>query len=310
MVSRADIDAADRRIDDWIRRTPTLDAAQDGRAIRFKLEYLQHSGSFKARGAFNRILSAREAGDLTDAGVIVASGGNAGLAVAYAAARLGVHAEVFVPVNAPRVKVEKLRNLGASVRQHGSEYAEAYAASTVRVAETGALYCHAYDQPEIVAGQGTLGAELSDVDTVLVSTGGGGLVAGIAAALEGIASVVAVEPEGAPTLHEALRQGRPVDVPVAGVAGDSLGARRLGVIPYDIISRTGVKSVLVDDAAIETARHRLWADYRIAVEHGGAAAYAAIVGGAYRAERDERVVVLLCGANTDPATLEPKTLTS
>jgi threonine dehydratase len=300
MISRADIEEAGRRVDGWIRRTPCIEVA-DNR--RFKLEYLQHSGSFKARGAFNRILSAREAGRLPDSGVIAASGGNAGLAVAYAAAQLGVHAEVFVPVTAPAVKVAKLRELGAVVRQHGREYAEAYAASTVRAAETGALFCHAYDQTEIVAGQGTLGTELSDVDTVLVATGGGGLVCGVAAALEGRAKVVAVEPEGAPTLHRALAAGRPVDVTVDSIAADSLGARRIGTIAFEVLSRTGVESLLVSDADIVTARLRLWQHYRIAVEHGAAAAYAGLSGGAYRPAAGERLVVVLCGANTDPTTL-------
>ena len=300
MISRTDIEEAGRRVDGWIRRTPCIEVADNQ---SFKLEYLQHSGSFKARGAFNRILSARAADQLPDSGVIAASGGNAGLAVAYAAARLGVHAEVFVPVTAPAVKVAKLRELGAVVHQHGREYAEAYAASTVRVAETGALFCHAYDQAEIIAGQGTLGTELSDVDTVLVATGGGGLVSGVAAALEGRAKVVAVEPEGAPTLHRALAAGRPVDVTVDSIAADSLGARRIGTIPFAVLSRIGVESLLVSDAEIVTARQRLWQHYRIAVEHGAAAAYAALSGGVYRPAAGERLVVVLCGANTDPTTL-------
>jgi threonine dehydratase len=306
MVNRNDVDEADRRIDGWIRRTPAIDVVDGGVPVRFKLEYLQHSGSFKARGAFNRILTARDAGALPAAGVVTASGGNAGLAVAYAAGRVGVPAEVFVPVTAPPVKVAKLRALGATVYQHGTEYAEAYAASTVRGAETGALFCHAYDQPEIVAGQGTIGAELSDVDTVLVATGGGGLVAGIAAALEGRAKVIAVEPEGAPTLHRALEAGGPVDVEIASIAGDSLGARRLGTIAYEIVTRTGAGSRLVSDEAIAAARHRLWSEYRIAVELGAAAAYAAFTSGAYRPSSDERLVILLCGANTDPATLSAR----
>jgi threonine dehydratase len=292
--TQEDVDAADRRIDGWIRRTPSIDVLDDGRRLRLKLEFLQHSGSFKARGAFNRLLAARESGGLPPAGVVTASGGNAGLAVAYAAARLGVAAEVFVPVNAPAVKVAKLKALGATVRQQGTEYAEAHAASTVRAAETGALYCHAYDQPEIVAGQATLGRELSDVDTVLVATGGGGLVAGVALALAGRARVVAVEPEGAPTLHAALAHG-PVDVAIDSVAGDSLGARRLGTIAYEIVTRTGVESLLVSDREIIAARERLWQEYRIVVEHGAAAAYA----GVFHRKSDEHVTVVLCGANTD-----------
>jgi threonine dehydratase len=300
MIDRADIDQAERRVEGWIRRTPCVEVADH---LRFKLEYLQHSGSFKARGAFNRILAAREADELTDAGVIVASGGNAALAVAFAASRLGVRAEVFVPETAPQVKVDKLREFGAVVHQHGREYAEALAASTVRLAETGALFCHAYDQKEIVAGQGTLGRELSDVDTVLVATGGGGLVAGVAAALDGLARVVAVEPEGAPTLHRALGAGRPVDVPIDSIAADALGARRIGTIPFDVLTRTGVESRLVSDAAIVEARLELWRRYRIAVEHGASAAYAGLTSGAYRPAPGERVIVVLCGANTDPASL-------
>lgn len=303
MVTRADVDEAARRINGWVRRTPSIEVVDGGRPITFKLEYLQHTGSFKARGAFNRLLAAREAGELPAAGVIAASGGNAGLAVAHAAAALGVPAEVFVPVISSPVKVARLRELGAVVRQHGREYAEAYAASTVRVAETGALFCHAYDQPEIVAGQGTVASELSNVDTVMVATGGGGLTAGIAAALEGRAGVVAVEPVGAATLHGALVAGRPVDVAVSGIAADSLGARRVGTIAHEIAVRTGVRSVLVDDEALVAARRRLWREYRIAVEHGAAAAYAAFVEGAYIPAPGERLTIVLCGGNTDPADL-------
>jgi threonine dehydratase len=299
----ADVQDADRRIDGWVRRTPTVEAQEDHTPVRFKLEYLQHSGSFKARGAFNRILAARDAGELTDAGIVAASGGNAGLAFAYAAAKLGVRAEVFVPESAPRVKVAQLRALGATVHQHGREYAEAHAASLVRVAETGALVCHAYDQPEVVAGQGTLGLELSDVDTVLVATGGGGLAGGVAAALEGRAKVVAVEPHGAATLNQALASGSPVDVPVHSIAADALGARRIGTIAYEVAVRTGVTSVLVDDDDLVAARQRLWSRYRVVVELGAAAAYAALTTGGYRPARDERVVVVLCGANTDPSDL-------
>lgn len=298
--NRQDIEDAARRIGSHVRRTPSYEV---GPGLWFKLELLQHSGSFKARGAFNRILSAREAGELTGAGVVVASGGNAGLGVAYAAATLGVPAEVFVPVTAPATKVARLRELGAVVHQHGREYAEAYAASTIRVAETGALFVHAYDQPEIVAGQGTVGLELPDVDTVLVATGGGGLVGGIGAALGDRVRVVAVEPVGAPTLHAALAAGTPVDVAVDSVAGDSLGARRIGTIPFALAVHHGMKSLLVTDEAIVEARRRLWDQYRIVVEHGAAAAFAALDAGVYVPDAGERVAVVLCGANTDPATL-------
>jgi threonine dehydratase len=298
IVIRADVEAAAVRIRDQVRRTPTVEI--DGNLF-FKLEYLQFSGSFKMRGATNRILAAQEAGALPAAGVITASGGNAGLAVATAAARLGVPAEVYVPVNAPPVKVARLGALGATVRQVGASYGEAYRAATVRAAGTGALFCHAYDQPEVVAGQGTLALELPPVDTVLVAVGGGGLMGGIATALDGTHRVVAVEPAGAPTLHAALAAGGPVEVPIDSIAADSLGAHRIGTIGYAVAVRTGVRSVLVDDESIAAARRRLWDGYRIVVEYGAAAAYAALLTGAYRPSPGERVAVILCGANTDPA---------
>jgi threonine dehydratase len=303
VVTRADVEAAAARITGRVRRTPVL--AASGRLL--KLEFTQHTGSFKARGAFNRLLAAAEAGELPAAGVVAASGGNAGLAFAYAARELGARAEIYVPATAPAVKVARLRALGAAVVQVGSEYAEAYEAATKRVADTGALYCHAYDQPEMVAGQGTVALELveqagGELDTVLVSTGGGGLVGGIAAALAGQVRVVAVEPELAPTLHAALAAGGPVDVPVGGVAADSLGARRVGEIAYRVAMRTGVHSVLVPDAAIVAARAMLWDRYRLVVEHGAAAAMAALDGW-YRPRPGERVAVVLCGANTDPSDL-------
>ena len=274
----------------------------------FKLELTQHTGSFKARGAFNRILRAAEQGPLPEAGVLTASGGNAGLAVAYAAAQVGARAEVFVPENAPPVKVARLRSLGATVVQVGTKYGDAYEAAMKRVAESGALFCHPYDQPEMCAGAGVIGLELmeqtgGEVDTVLLAVGGGGLMAGAAAALEGRATVVGVEPSAAPTLNAALRAGRPVDVEVSGVAADSLGATRAGEIAFAVATRTGVRSVLVPDEAIVEARRRLWEDHRLVVEHGTAAAVAALRAGAYRPEADERVAVLLCGANTGLADL-------
>lgn len=276
--------------------------------VWFKCEFMQHTGTFKARGALNRILASKERGELrADVGVVVASGGNAGLANAYAAAQLGVPATVFVPEAAPAVKVAKLKAIGAAVVQGGAEYAAAYQAAVARAEETGAVYCHAYDQPEIAAGAGTVGTELLeqvlDVDTILVAVGGGGLMAGVAAAVEGDAKVVAVEPATAPTLHAALAAGEPVDVAVSGIAADSLGARRIGDIGFSVALRCGVESVLVTDEQIVAARSALWNDYRIAVEHGAAAAYAALASGAYVPREDERVAVILCGANTDPATL-------
>ena len=310
MISRTDIDEAARRTAGLIRRTPVMEAdlgLSDGQ-VWFKCEFMQHTGTFKARGALNRILTAKERGELRGGvGVVVASGGNAGLANAYAAKQLGVPATVFVPEAAPAVKVAKLKAIGATVVQGGAEYAAAYQAAVAHAEETGAVYCHAYDQPEIVAGAGTVGLELleqvPDVDTVLVAVGGGGLMAGVAAAVEGAAKVVAVEPETAPTLHVALAAGVPVDVAVSGVAADSLGARRVGGIGFSVAVRCGVESVLVSDADIIAARSALWNDYRIVVEHGAAAAYAALTSGAYVPGTNERVAVILCGANTDPATL-------
>ena len=316
MIIRADVETAARRITGRVRRTPVAEVDADTFApagqMWFKLEFMQHSGSFKARGAFNRILAAAEVGELPAEGVIAASGGNAGLAVAYAATTLQVPAEVYVPTTAPAVKVAKLHALGATVVQAGHEYAEAYEAATKRAADTGALFCHAYDQPEICAGQGTLALELLDqidpldtvpLDTVVLAVGGGGLMAGVAAALEGQARVVAVEPETIPTLHAALAAGHPVDIEVSGIAADSLGARRVGAIAYDVAVRTGVRSVLVSDDDIVAARRLLWDHRRIVIEHGTAAALAGLISGAYRPTAGERIAILLCGANTDPTDL-------
>jgi threonine dehydratase len=308
MIGRTDVLRAADRVAGWVRRTPVAEPDANAPAPAWlKLEFLQYSGSFKARGMMNRILAAKETGELTPAGVITASGGNAGLAVAFAAARLGIPAEVYVPENAPPVKVHKLRALGAAVVQVGQQYSEAYDAARLRCADTGGLFCHAYDQPDVVAGQGTLALEVreqvGDFDTLLVGVGGGGLAAGITAALDGSARVVGVEPEAAPTLHAALAAGGPVDVAVGGVAADSLGARRLGDIAYEVLSAHGVTALLVPDEAIVLARRALWDERRIVVEPGAAAAYAALTSGAYPAEPGERVVVVLCGANTDPAEL-------
>ncbi len=310
MITRIDVETARGRIAGRVRRTPVLavESAFGGTGW-FKLEYLQHTGTFKARGAFNRILSAAEDGSLDrSVGVVVASGGNAGLANAFAARALGVPATVFVPENAPSVKVEKLRAYGAEVVLRGSEYAAAYEAAIEHARATGAVYCHAYDQPAIVAGAGTLGLEVLEdlagqVDTIVLAVGGGGLMAGVAAATEGHCRVVGVEPVTIPTLHTALAAGGPTDVSVSGVTADSLGARRIGDIAYAVATRAAVQSVLVDDDDIVGARRLLWEEYRIVVEHGAATALAALTTGAYRPADGERYVVVLCGANTDPATL-------
>lgn len=302
-ITLAEVTAAADRIAARIRRTPVLGVAP-GRWV--KLEQLQHTGSFKARGAFNRQVLARELGELDPLlGIVAASGGNAGLAHAHAARELGVPATVFVPETAPAVKVTKLRALGADVRLVGRQYAQAYEAAVEFSDARGAVFCHAYDQPEVAAGAGTLGLELladvPGVDTVVVAVGGGGLFAGVATAVEGRARVVAVEPEGAPTLHRALAAGAPVDVDVSGVAADSLGARRIGDIGFGVARRTGPVSLLVDDAAISAARAELWSRFRIVAEHGAATAWAGL--GAYRPAAGERVAVVVCGANTDPSDL-------
>lgn len=305
MIDIGDVRAAEKRISDRIRRTPVMRADRD---VWFKLELAQHAGSFKTRGMFNQIIAAATRGVLPSAGIVAASGGNAGLAAAYAARELGVPAEVYVPSTAPAVKVEKLRKLGASVVQTGNEYAEAYVAAVEWAQASGAYFCHAYDDPDMVAGNGTLGLELASqlpggFDTALVAVGGGGLIAGMIAALRDSAKVVSVEPSTSAALHAALRSGAPVDVPVSGVAADSLGARRAGEIAFELARDAGISALLVDDKAIVDARRRLWDDYRLVVEHGTAAAYAALTSGAYIPAPGERVVVLLCGANTNPSDL-------
>ncbi|RKR30367.1 threonine/serine dehydratase [Arthrobacter oryzae] len=309
MINRSDVLGAERRIEGYVRHTPLLRGGTAAAPVWFKCEFMQHTGVFKARGAFNRLLAARERGELDPVvGVVAASGGNAGLANAHAAAVLGVPATVFVPENAPKVKVARLLAYGATVRQVGSEYAEAFAAAMEHVETSGALFCHAYDQLEIAAGAGTVAEEIlrdePAIDTVIVAVGGGGLYAGVAAAAEGRARVVAVEPFSIPTLHAALEAGHPVDVAVSGIAADSLGARRLGEIAFGMASRVPPALALVDDAAISAARSQLWSEYRIPAEYGAAAAFAALASGAYVPGDGERVAVIVCGANTDPCTLE------
>jgi threonine dehydratase len=309
VIGRDDVQAAAARIDGLVRRTPVLstDLAAAGRVV-LKLEQLQHAGSFKSRGMLNRVRAGVERGEITAAGVVTASGGNAGLAAAYAAARESVPATVVVPETAPAVKVDRLRRLGATVRQVGDRYSVAYQAAIAEAQRTGAVFCHAYDDAEMCAGNGTLGLELLEqtsgaVDTVLVAVGGGGLIAGIATALEGHARAVAVEPEACPTMAHAIAAGRPVDAPVSGVAADSLGATRVGDIAWAVATRLGIRSILVTDDAIVLARALLWDEWRIVVEHGAAVGVAALMSGAYQPARDERVAVVLCGGNTSPADL-------
>jgi threonine dehydratase len=299
------------RINGYVRRTPLLQVATPTGALWLKCEFLQHTGVFKARGAFNRLVAARDRGELDpSAGVVIASGGNAGLANAYAAATVGVKATVFVPETAPPVKIERIREYGADVRQVGSEYADASEAAIEYANVRGALLSHAYDQLEVAAGAGTLAEEMLEdepsIETIVVAVGGGGLYAGIAAAAAGRARVVTVEPQTCPTLHTALNVGHPVDVSVSGVAADSLGARRIGEIAFSVASRLPPTSILVEEDAIVSARLQLWREYRIPAEHGAAAAYAALSSGVYQPAPGERVAVVVCGANTDVRTLEPE----
>ncbi|MFI9786369.1 serine/threonine dehydratase [Kitasatospora sp. NPDC051984] len=309
-LTYGDIKAAGDRIAGRVRPVAVapLDVPGVGGEVWAALELLQHTGSFKARGAQNFLQAHREAGTLPDPGVTIASGGNAGLACAWAAQQQGVRATVFVPENAPAVKVARLRGYGAEVRQVGREYAEALAACEEYAAASGALAAHAYDHPLIAAGAGTLLDEirrqLPSLETVVVSVGGGGLFAGVAtAAREHGVRTVAVEPEGSQALHAAMAAGRPVDVPVDSVAADALGARRASATAMWAAGKDGASTALVPDSEIVRARQLLWDEHRLAVEHAASTALAALTGGAYRPAEGERVCVVLCGANTDPGTL-------
>jgi threonine dehydratase len=269
--------------------------------VTLKLELLQHAGSFKPRGAFNRLLSARR----PPAGVIAASGGNHGAAVAYAARVLGLTAEIFVPATTPAAKISRIAGYGATVVRVGDTYSEALAASRERQAETGALEVHAYDHEDVLAGQGTVGREFEqdapELTHILVATGGGGLIGGVAAWYAGSAAIVSVEPERCPALHDALRAGRPLDAPVGGLAADSLGARQVGALMFPIAQRFVSHSVLVADEAIAAAQHLLWDRFRLVAEPGGATALAALLSGRFQPPEGARVGVVVCGANTDPS---------
>jgi threonine dehydratase len=268
--------------------------------ISFKLECLQHAGSFETRGAFNNLLSLA----VPQAGVSAASGGNHGAAVAYAARERGARATIFVPEISPAAKIEAIRRFGADVRIGGAQYDDAQAACDRFVAESGALKIHPFAAIETIAGQGTLGKEWQeqepDLDTVLVAVGGGGLISGIAAWFAGSkVKVVGVEPENSRALHASLAARAPVEVTVQSIAADSLGARNVGPLVHEICSDTVDHVALVPDAAITEAQVTLWRDFRLAVEPGGAAALGALLSGAYKPRRGERLGVLVCGANVD-----------
>jgi threonine dehydratase len=302
-VNRDSIAATERLIRPYVRHTPVIEinGGDFGLApgpLVFKLEFLQHTGSFKPRGAFANLLT-RPA---PAAGVVAASGGNHGAAVAFVAMRLGIKAAIFVPKVTSPAKLDRIRAYGAELVVTGEAYADALAASEARVAETRALAVHAYDQAETLLGQGSVGLELEadrpEIDTLVVATGGGGLIGGIAAWYAGRIRVVSVEPETAPTLYDALKAGHPVDAPAGGIAADSLGPRQVGRLMFPIAQQHVAEAVLVADDAIHDAQRRLWDVLRVAAEPGGAAAMAALLSGRYRPQKDERVAVLLCGANT------------
>lgn len=302
-VTRARIRETEQVIRPHVRWTPVLavDMADFGaapRPVSLKLECLQHSGSFKMRGAFTNLLTR----DVPEAGVVAASGGNHGAAVALAAQRLGIPATIFVPAITSPAKAERIRSYGANLVIGGERYADALAASEAFIAERGAMAIHAYDQPETLRGQGTVGLEiekdLPDIDTVLVAVGGGGLIGGVAAWFEDRVKVVSVEPEGAPTLYRALEAGHPVDAPMEGLAADSLAPRQVGSLMFPIAQAHVDDAVLVTDDHIRAAQRALWDGVRIVAEPGGAAAFAALLSGRYAPAPGERVAVLVCGANT------------
>ncbi len=301
-VTPESIRQAHARIGAWVRRTPSLALPELG-AVTLKLELLQHAGSFKTRGAFNNLLSRQ----VPPVGVTAASGGNHGVAVAQAAARRKVPARIFVPEIASKVKVAAITAAGAQVVVGGARYADAQAACDVFAKDTGALLLHPFDSFETMSGAGTVALEWEEdggaLDTVLVACGGGGLVAGMAAWWQKRVKVIAVEPEGSRCLHAALEAGQPVDVPVESIAADSLGARRVGSLVFEVAKTLVDRVVLVDDGQIRDAQRWLWAHPRLAAEPGGAAAFAALLGGRYQPAPGERVGVLVCGSNVDLATL-------
>ena len=302
-IDRENIRQAERLIRQHIRRTPVVevegrDFGLNGSTLVLKLELLQHSGSFKARGAFANLLMRA----VPPAGVVAASGGNHGAAVAYAAHSLGIPARIFVPTVCSPAKMERIRGYGAELVITGERYADALAASEAWQQESGALAVHAYDQEQTLLGQGTVGLELEEqspqLDTLLVAVGGGGLIGGIAAWYAGRTRVVGVEPKAAPTLYRALEAGKPVDAEAGGIAADSLAPRRVGGLMFPIAQKYVERVLLVSDAAILQAQAALWNVLRVVAEPGGAAAFAALLSGAYQPAPGERVGVLICGGNT------------
>ena len=297
MVTAKDVSDAWTRIKPHVLRTPVLETDAFGMPISLKLEQMQHTGSFKARGAMNSLLSM----DVPKAGLVAASGGNHGAAVAWAAARLGHRARIYVPELAGEAKINLIRSLGADLIVVPGVYANALEQALTYEKDSGAAQIHAFDAPGTVAGQGTVMAEWEEqglmADTVLIAVGGGGLIGGAMAWLEGRRKLVGVEPFNAPTLTQALEHGPQTTVEVSGLAANALGAKQAGRICYDLARVTNTGCVNVEDAAIAEAQHRLWSALRLVVEPAGAAALAALLSGAYRPQKGERLAVLLCGAN-------------
>jgi threonine dehydratase len=320
VIDRGRIAEVERVIRPFVRRTPVIEVGVadfgangqggDGTAsaakVTLKLELLQHGGSFKARGAFANLLTRA----VPAAGVVAASGGNHGVAVSYAAMKLGIPAKIFVPSVASQEKVDRIRANGAELVIAGDRYADAQAASETWRAESGAMMVHPYDQEETMLGQGSVGLEFEEqapeLDTLLVAVGGGGLIGGIASWYAGKIKIVGVEPETAPTLFNAMRAGKPVDSEAGGIAADSLAPKRVGELMFPIAQKFVERVVLVTDDAIRDTQRALWRGMRIASEPGGAAAMSAVLSGAYVAEKGERVGVLVCGGNTTAVILGDK----
>jgi len=304
MITQTNIELAYARIASRICRTPVMQVSLPGirQPVTLKLECLQYSGSFKARGAFNSLIDNDAA---RTAGVAAASGGNHGAAVAHVAETLGLNAHIFVPSISSPAKVARIRSYGAEVIQEGANYAEALAMCDAHIAKTGAVSVHAYNAEPTLAGQGTLGLELEDqcldLDTVLIAVGGGGLIGGVAAWYGQRANIIAVEPQTCTALHSARAAGKPVKVDVSGVAADSLGASEIGALAFEIAQAHVDDCLLVPDDEIETAQMWLWHNHRIMTEPGGATVLAALLGGIYRPKDNEKICAVICGANVDPA---------
>ena len=303
-VTREAIAAMEPRIRPYIRRTPVVevnagDFGLHDAKLTLKLELLQHAGSFKPRGAFANLLTR----EVPAAGIVAASGGNHGVAVAYAAHKLKKPATIFVPEVASPEKMERIRGLGADLRVVGKLYAEALAASEEWRAKSGAMKVHAYDQVETLLGQGSVGLEMEEqapeMDTLLAAVGGGGLIGGLAAWFRGEVTVIGVEPESAPTLTYALRAGQPVDSPAGGIAADSLAPRQVGQLMFPIARKFVRSVILVTDEEIRAAQEALWRTMRVLAEPGGATAFAAVLSGKYDPQPEERVGVLVCGGNLE-----------